>query len=66
MRELPLTECPVDIAILYEVTGYQHERDGDENFWANYESYRQKDWNSQMRINEDDGEDYLTKSMSMI
>ena len=66
VRELPMTECPVDLAILYEVTGYQQERDGDENFWANYESYRQKDWNSQMRINEDDGEDYITKSMSMI
>ena len=51
VRELSFMENPANLAILFEITGYQAEIEGDEEFWANYESYKLADWNQQMAIN---------------
>ena len=50
-RELTFDQDPADLAIMFEVTGYQAERPDEEYFWANYESYRQAGWSEQMAIN---------------
>ena len=51
MRELNFDQEPADLAIMFEVTGYQCERPDEDYFWTNYESYRQAGWNGQMAIN---------------
>ena len=54
IREIPFVENATDLAIMYEITGYQGEKTGDDDFWANYESYREAGWSSQMAINQGD------------
>lgn len=54
VQNLNSWESPADLAILYEVTGFQIEPVDDEEFWNNYEKYREVDQNGQMAINEED------------
>ena len=37
---------PADLVIMYEVTGFQHENNSRDSFWANYETYREDGWNN--------------------
>lgn len=53
VREITFNEDAPNLAILYEVTGFQGEKEGDDEFWANYESYKSNGWNEQMNINEE-------------
>ena len=39
VRELTFNDNAADLAIMYEVTGFQADHDFDGDFWANYESY---------------------------
>ena len=53
VREITFNEDAANLAIMYEVTGFQGEKEGDDEFWANYESYKSSGWNEQMNINEE-------------
>ena len=53
VREITFKEDAANFAIMYEVTGFQGEKEGDDEFWANYESYKSNGWNEQMLINEE-------------
>mmetsp|Transcript_33516 Transcript_33516/g.44164 ORF Transcript_33516/g.44164 Transcript_33516/m.44164 type:complete len:82 (+) Transcript_33516:1008-1253(+) len=68
VREHNFTENNVDLAILYEITGFQQDAGDDIDFWANYESYRSDGWNTQMAINreEDDDQNISSSLLSYI
>ena len=53
MRDVNFKEDDANLAIMYEVTGFQGEKESDEDFWANYESYKSNGWNEQMKINQE-------------
>ena len=64
IREVDFFENAADLAILYEVTGYQGDRHEDKDFWINYESYKSSLWNSQMSINRRDSHTLTFDSMN--
>ena len=40
VEDISFVQEPADLAILYEITGFQADNVSDYQFWANYESYK--------------------------
>ena len=56
IREITAWDGSADLGIMYEVTGFQGEGHSDEEFWANYESYKDfamptQFWDNEMSLN---------------
>ena len=66
VKDIAFIDNSADLAILYEITGYQADKPEDQNFWINYESYKQSVWNSQMTINRTHSEAFSLDSQNTL